>query len=71
MSHDPHFGFVVAAYVLTFAVIGGMIAAIAIDYRRLQGALAALESLGRNPRSLDKSSQQDGEPEAPRRESLE
>ena len=28
MSHDPHFGFVVAAYALAFAIVAGMIVTI-------------------------------------------
>jgi heme exporter protein CcmD len=42
MSHDPHFGFVIAAYALAFVVIGGMIGAVLIDYMRLKRALSLL-----------------------------
>jgi len=41
MSHDLHFGFVIAAYALAFAVIGGMIAAILLDSLRLKRALSS------------------------------
>ncbi len=41
MSHDPHFAFVIAAYALAFAVIGGMIAAVLLDSLRLKRALAS------------------------------
>ncbi len=68
MSHDPHFGFVVAAYVLALTVIGGMIAAITVDYRRLK---RALELLGRHQSPPDKSSRGSGESQAPNRQGLE
>ena len=42
MSHDPHLGFVAAAYVLAFVVIGGMIGAVLIDSLRLKRALSML-----------------------------
>jgi hypothetical protein len=32
---DPHIGFVIAAYCVAGAVIGAMIGAVVIDYRRL------------------------------------
>ncbi len=40
MSADPNFGFVVAAYALGFAVLGGMILAVVTDYLRLKRALS-------------------------------
>ena len=42
MSHDPHFGFVVAAYALAFVIVTGMIVTIFADYMRLKQALASL-----------------------------
>ena len=42
MSHDPHFGFVVAAYALALVIVAGMIVTILADYRRLKQALASL-----------------------------
>jgi heme exporter protein CcmD len=42
MSHDPHFGFVVAAYALAFAIVAGMIVTILADYMRLKRALSLL-----------------------------
>lgn len=42
MSHDPHFGFVVAAYSLAFVIVTGMIVTIFADYIRLKRALASL-----------------------------
>jgi heme exporter protein CcmD len=71
MSHNPHFAFVVAAYALAMAVIGGMIAAIAFDYRRLKRELALVESLGQQQRPPDESGPPGGEAQAPVREGLE
>ena len=42
MSHDPHFGFVVAAYAIAFVIVAGMIVTILADYMRLRQALSAL-----------------------------
>ena len=42
MSHDPHFGFVVAAYAIAFVIVAGMIVTILADYMRLKLALAFL-----------------------------
>jgi len=42
MSHDPHFGFVVAAYAIAFVIVAGMIVTILADYMRLKQALAFL-----------------------------
>jgi heme exporter protein CcmD len=50
MSHDPHFGFVVAAYALAFVIAAGMIVTILVDYMRLKQALSALSrGTGQNP----------------------
>lgn len=42
MSHDPHIGFVVAAYALALVIVAGMIVTILADYMRLKQALSAL-----------------------------
>jgi heme exporter protein CcmD len=42
MSHDPHFGFVIAAYALAFVIVAGMIVTILADYMRLKQALWSL-----------------------------
>lgn len=42
MSHDPHFGFVVAAYAFALVIVAGMIVTILADYRRLKQALSSL-----------------------------
>jgi heme exporter protein D len=42
MSHDPHFGFVIAAYALGFVIVAGMIVTILADYMRLKQALWSL-----------------------------
>ena len=42
MSHDPHLGFVIAAYALAFVIVAGMIVTILVDYMRLKQALASL-----------------------------
>jgi heme exporter protein CcmD len=54
MSHDPHFGFVVAAYVLALVIVAGMIATIVADYMRLKQALS----------SLSRGTPQDSDPES-------
>jgi heme exporter protein CcmD len=51
MSHDPHFGFVVAAYALAFVIVAGMIVTILADYIRLKQALWSLSR--RTPRDMD------------------
>ncbi|MCI0467556.1 MAG: heme exporter protein CcmD [Beijerinckiaceae bacterium] len=42
MSHDPHFGSVIAAYGLAFVMVAGMAGAILADYMRLKHALSLL-----------------------------
>jgi heme exporter protein CcmD len=42
MSHDPHLGFVIAAYALAFVIVAGMIVMILADYMRLKQALSLL-----------------------------
>ena len=39
LEHDPHTGFIVAAYVVAAVVIGSMIVAIISDYRTLTRSL--------------------------------
>jgi|GEM_PF-1684484 heme exporter protein CcmD len=41
MSHDPHLGFVAAAYALAFVIVAGMIVTIIADYRNLTRALSS------------------------------
>jgi heme exporter protein CcmD len=56
MSHDPHFGFVVAAYALAFVIVAGMIVTILADYVRLQNALSLLSRATHqdpNPENLE------------------
>jgi len=40
LSADPNFGFVVAAYVIGFLVLGGMILSVLYDYLSLKRALS-------------------------------
>jgi heme exporter protein CcmD len=54
MSHDPHFGFVIAAYALGFMIVAGMIVTILADYMRLKQALS----------SLSRGTPQDSDPES-------
>ena len=44
---DPHLGFIVAAYLLTSAVLIGLVAAVVHDGRTQRRALARLEQAGR------------------------
>jgi heme exporter protein CcmD len=39
---DPHSGFIIAAFAVTFLVIGGMTIAIILDHRRLKRDLSRL-----------------------------
>lgn len=55
MSHDPHIGFIIAAYALALVIVGGMIVAILADYLNLQRALASFGA---------REKQQDGDPRA-------
>jgi heme exporter protein D len=50
LTEDPHFGFVVAAYLAGFLAVGGMTAAIMKDYADLKRALLKFSSSA----SLDK-----------------
>ncbi|MGA7657076.1 MAG: heme exporter protein CcmD [Methylocella sp.] len=42
MSHDPHLGFIIAAYALGFLIVAGMVGTIVADYLNLKQALASL-----------------------------
>jgi hypothetical protein len=42
MSHDPNFGFVIAAYALALVIVGGMVVTIVADYVNLKQALGSL-----------------------------
>jgi heme exporter protein CcmD len=68
MSHDPHFGFVVAAYALAFVIVAGMIVTILADYIRLK---QALWSLSRGTRQDPDIGRGDLNPQTPDPESLE
>lgn len=46
MEHDPHTGFIVAAYVVAAAVIVSMIVAIVADHRSLRRGLARFGARG-------------------------
>jgi heme exporter protein CcmD len=41
MSHDPHLGFVIAAYALALVIVAGMVVTIVADYLNLKQALAS------------------------------
>jgi heme exporter protein CcmD len=56
MSHDPHLGFVIAAYALAFVIVAGMIVTITADYIRLKQGLSLLSRGTRqdpDPESLE------------------
>ena len=55
MSHDPHFGFIIAAYALALVIVAGMVVAILADYLNLQRALASFAA---------REKQQDADPRA-------
>jgi heme exporter protein CcmD len=42
MSHDPHLGFIIAAYALALVIVAGMVVTILADYRNLKQTLAYL-----------------------------
>ena len=46
MEHDPHIGFIVAAYVIAAAVVGTMIATTLFDYASLRRRLARFGARG-------------------------
>jgi len=43
MSHDPHFGFIFAAYALALVIVASMVLSTVSDYIKLKRALALLE----------------------------
>jgi heme exporter protein CcmD len=47
MDHDPHLGFIIAAYALAFVMVAGMVGAIWVDYLRLKRSLSSLGALKR------------------------
>jgi heme exporter protein CcmD len=49
----PHIGFVIAAYVITSAVVAILIAWIALDHRALRRALAPYERVAKKLSDLD------------------
>ena len=51
MSLGPYAAFILAAYALTIAVIGALIAWVLVDYRLQQKILADLEARGLTRRS--------------------
>jgi heme exporter protein D len=55
MDFGPHAGFIVAAYLVAIAVVGGLIAWIMIDYRAQRRLLGDLEADGVNRRSAEAS----------------
>jgi heme exporter protein CcmD len=45
MNHDPHLGFIIAAYALAFVMVAAMVGAIWVDYLRLKRSLSSLAAL--------------------------
>lgn len=45
---SAHLGFILASYVITLAVIGGLVFAIWFEHRRLKREIAALGGVQRN-----------------------
>ncbi|HTV32034.1 MAG TPA: heme exporter protein CcmD [Methylocella sp.] len=54
MSHDPHFGYIIAAYALALVIVASMAASLLADYLRLKRALAAFDH--QEPASQDETS---------------
>ena len=48
MEHDPHTGFILAAYLVAAVVIGSMIVAIVTDYWSLKRSLKRFGARGRD-----------------------
>ncbi len=46
MEHDPHTGFIVAAYLVAFGVVACMVVAILLDYRSLKRQLGRFGAKG-------------------------
>ena len=56
MIDIPHIGFIVAAYALTFVVMGGTVAAVLLDRRSLLRSLERLSKVARaSPHNLARS----------------
>jgi heme exporter protein D len=53
MNLGPHAAFIIAAYVVATAVVGGLIAWVFADYRVQQRVLADLETRGVTRRSAE------------------
>jgi len=53
LTGDPHFGFVVAAYLAGFLAVGGMTAAIMKDYADLKRALLKFSSSSNHDKTPD------------------
>lgn len=43
MSHDPHFGYIFAAYAVALVIVASMVLSTVTDYIKLKRALALLE----------------------------
>ncbi len=71
MSHDPHFGSVIAAYALALIVIGGMIGAVLLDYLRLKRALSMFATPLRRQQSPAESNDNEASAQAADAEGLE
>jgi hypothetical protein len=61
MSHDPHLGFIIAAYALALAIVAAMVVTIVTDYLNLKQALSSFSAKEKDqaletPRNLDKES---------------
>ncbi len=69
MNHDPHLGFIIAAYALAFVIVAGMVVTILADYRNLKQALASLSRETRQD-SLQDLNRRDETPQNPDREGL-
>lgn len=65
MSQDPHFGFVVAAYLAGLAVIAGTTAAILKDYAELKRALLKFGAAAAPERAAQDLRPGGGSPPAP------
>ncbi len=69
MNHDPHLGFIIAAYALALVIVAGMVVTILADYRNLKQALASLSRETRQD-SLQDLNRRDETPQNPDREGL-
>jgi heme exporter protein D len=62
MDLGPHWGFIVSAYMVATAVVGGLVAWVALDYAAQQRALAELDRRGITRRSAEPRPSQIKEP---------